>query len=155
MALFAVHTAVILLFWQVLIHSLWITIFPTFDICYTSLQALTCQAAPCMLMFVPGVFEALRAGSAPSPDFWKSLPASLDLDQSKGTSWGVYPLMTKQDGFIPGVYTSSGTSTYTGSVRGRRLTYTRWKGARLPSYVREHFSLGYKIKHTVLLCRKH
>jgi hypothetical protein len=94
--------------------------------------------------FCPGLFDVLKATTAPGVEYFKTLPA----DNIRG-NWGVYLLVLEKDGHRPRIYIGSSTNAKFG-LHQRFLAYEKnWSS---PKYVAESYDEGYTLVNKSLLC---
>jgi hypothetical protein len=96
------------------------------------------------LQFASGLMLAIFSATAPTIDYFKTLPLMTD------NLWAVYVLVMEQDGHRPRLYIGSGTSA-TDGVKHRMRTYARRMkrnfSSGIPCDVQRSFNEGFTITH--------
>ncbi|RBR11796.1 uncharacterized protein FIESC28_08835 [Fusarium coffeatum] len=116
---------------------------PTFTVVVDSFSTLTTLYDAAQLAFCPGLLDTICMAAPPSFVWFKSLSSYIP-----GKLWGIYVLVLKKPGCIPGIYIGCGTDSSTG-VSGRLSGHRN--GRQCPQYVDKAKRDGYTITHMALL----
>lgn len=119
---------------------------PRFWIVLPSQERLSTLVALVSFQFCPGLFDVLKASTAPSLQWMKSLDTTVPK-----LVWGVYVLVLEKSGRSSLIYIGSGTAANRG-VRAR-LGEHRRGGVASPQLVSKAMHDGYKITHMALLAQ--
>lgn len=96
-----------------------------------------------LIVFAPGLVEALQAATPPIIGFFETLPTAIEKE------WAVYLLVLEKPEFRPRVYIGSGTR----AIRGVIYRHNQYENkVLLPRFMDESFNQGYTIVHKGLLC---
>lgn len=125
-------------------HQIFDEIFPTFDELYETFEDVP------SLSFAPGLLEAFKPPSAPSWEFFTSLPTarnSSSRDYSKCLCVD-YMITMEMDGEENELYCGEASNAYDGHKSRMR----NYKDSRLlPKFVKESLVEGYRITYIGLL----
>ena len=107
-------------------------------------EAYEAIAISTLLLFSPGLLEALQSPTPPAIEFFKSLPHNWTKD------WGVYVLVLEKAGERARIYVGSATN----ADEGLRSRYRAYKSeVVLPRWVEASMDEGFIITHKGILCR--
>jgi ribosomal protein L37AE/L43A len=121
---------------------------PVFKVLFSSRDVFDEISASCPFSFASGLLELLNSSTAPSLNFFKSLPSSSHKELRK--HWGVYAHIYEKDGRKPRLYIGSGTNERDGV--GARLENYNEPYNTLPLCVLRAIQQGFRKTHTTLLC---
>jgi hypothetical protein len=103
----------------------------------------------CPLQFAPDLMKTLQPTTAPTLDFFKSLPGYV------GKVWAVYALVFEKPGHRPRVYIGSGTNFDLGVSYRFEHYDKRWSEGKyvceMPAFVEKCFQDGWLLSHKGLI----